>query len=818
MRPHYGVILFCCLWLVQAESAQGGAIEATLVEPEFELSAPEATELEAVEVEDDFSEETEPLSRSTTRITRETLQERSPRDVYDALIGTPGVAIEGGARSQGKRVVIRGYSDNEDVLVRVDGASQNFEKYRYGSGIDIDPELVRTIDVIRGAATLTQGSGALGGVVTIETLDPSDLLQDDALAGGAVALGYATNDRSQRVTGNLFARPLEALELLYSRLKREGGNLRFPGGEELPDSSEFNESTLYKLVTHAGPLDTEIMHREGSFEGLQPLDVATGVAGVFGNVRRLTSEESSTVHLELTPDSPWLDAEASLGRTTKAVIDQDSQLAGGGDDSFDYDIYTLDVRNTALWSWNGLDGKLMLGAQGVREARDTFRDSPTFQGPNMSQPPGVKQSYGGFLEHEFFIHDFTLKTALRWDHYAVQAGGLNKDFLIAQDRSTEISFARFSPGIGLEYNPGGGGVTFFYDYFESFRPPLIDEYFASGSFSRCQSFLGYASAPELNASLVLPPRPTATAPSIAQCNARPTPVERALCLASRPALLVADANALQAWSQQVNALAQAFDAEVQQFLAAQSAYDADPFSDQKAICGDAYVPESARNHEIGVSYLADAWLHADDHLYAKLSYFRSDVSNVLESIYQDAVTGEIQQPGIETRMGIEAQINYSIGKWRAEAALSTLWGSFELRYFENNRNPIVHTASASDRQRQALFDTPGNNLTLSLARDWHATVSSGYRIRATAARRIVTGVRDDCATGSFVIPSCNLYGTQPGFVLHNLYVRWEPQPEVSVQLAADNLTNETYNLTGFGGGLGILAPGRDVALTLRLTF
>ncbi|HAZ61142.1 MAG TPA: hypothetical protein DCY89_06170, partial [Gammaproteobacteria bacterium] len=93
----------------------------------------EEVEVKAERVHDPVRENP---ARATNRITREDIQRNAPRDLYETLQGTPGVVIEGGPRSQGKRIVIRGFGDNEDVLVRVDGATQMIEKYRYGTGAD----------------------------------------------------------------------------------------------------------------------------------------------------------------------------------------------------------------------------------------------------------------------------------------------------------------------------------------------------------------------------------------------------------------------------------------------------------------------------------------------------------------------------------------------------------------------------------------------------------------------------------------------------------------------------------------------------------
>ncbi|WP_394628063.1 TonB-dependent receptor plug domain-containing protein, partial [Escherichia coli] len=54
---------------------------------------------------------------------------------------------------------------------------------RYGnfnsSSLSIDPELVRNIEIAKGADSFNTGSGALGGGVNYQTLQGHDLLLDD---------------------------------------------------------------------------------------------------------------------------------------------------------------------------------------------------------------------------------------------------------------------------------------------------------------------------------------------------------------------------------------------------------------------------------------------------------------------------------------------------------------------------------------------------------------------------------------------------------------------------------------------------------------
>ncbi|EJS90394.1 hypothetical protein AAUPMC_07977, partial [Pasteurella multocida subsp. multocida str. Anand1_cattle] len=67
------------------------------------------------------------------------------------------------------------------VGISIDGVSlpdseENSLYARYGnfnnSRLSIDPELIQTIDIVRGSDSFNAGSGSLGGGVNYNTLDP----------------------------------------------------------------------------------------------------------------------------------------------------------------------------------------------------------------------------------------------------------------------------------------------------------------------------------------------------------------------------------------------------------------------------------------------------------------------------------------------------------------------------------------------------------------------------------------------------------------------------------------------------------------------
>ncbi|MQM38742.1 Colicin I receptor [wastewater metagenome] len=116
---------------------------------------------------------------SVSVITREELEDRSYRDITDALQGVPGVYVNDGPSSKGGtgEISIRGM-DPKYTLIMVDGQPQGSDQAYYngfGSGAEygwLPPiSAIERIEVIRGPMSSVYGSGGLGGIINVITRD-----------------------------------------------------------------------------------------------------------------------------------------------------------------------------------------------------------------------------------------------------------------------------------------------------------------------------------------------------------------------------------------------------------------------------------------------------------------------------------------------------------------------------------------------------------------------------------------------------------------------------------------------------------------------
>ncbi|OAQ13833.1 ligand-gated channel protein [Bibersteinia trehalosi Y31] len=193
---------------------------------------------------------------------RRVIQDELIADTKDLVRYTTDVGIADSGRHN-KGFAMRGVEGNR-VGINIDGVSlpdseENSLYARYGnfnsSRVQIDPELVTGIDIMRGADSFAQGSGALGGGVSYRTVVADDIVQMGNRFGGLFRSGYATknNEWTNTVGAAYKDEKWEAVGLYSYRrgheLKSLGNGADISGAARgVPDPSHHrNHNYLAKL-------------------------------------------------------------------------------------------------------------------------------------------------------------------------------------------------------------------------------------------------------------------------------------------------------------------------------------------------------------------------------------------------------------------------------------------------------------------------------------------------------------------------------------------------------------------------------------------
>ncbi|MGB1297510.1 MAG: TonB-dependent hemoglobin/transferrin/lactoferrin family receptor [Psychrobium sp.] len=184
------------------------------------------TELQKTTVKGDKANK---VATQKKTITAKDIDKEMQGDIYDAARYMAGVEVANtGNRFGANGFNIRGM-EGDAVAITVDGLSQgesldppSFSRYGMFSSTrnGVDPEAMKTVTIVKGANSVTAGSGALGGAVMYVTKDAKDFLNDDADAfGGNVKIGYDGRSKEQLASVSLAKRfgDFEALAILTSR-------------------------------------------------------------------------------------------------------------------------------------------------------------------------------------------------------------------------------------------------------------------------------------------------------------------------------------------------------------------------------------------------------------------------------------------------------------------------------------------------------------------------------------------------------------------------------------------------------------------------
>lgn len=214
-------------------------------------------------------------STTVERVKAKTIQEQMIRDTRDLVRYSSDVGVSDDGRRM-KGFAMRGVEDNR-VGISIDGVAlpsseENSLYARYGnfnnSRLSIDTELVKGVDITKGADSFESGSGSLGGNVNYRTLDARDIVLPEQNFGALLRSGYASKNREWANTAGFgYAGNVFDAVVLYSRrrgheMKSGGDVVDFVGFGELdkqdqaergsarihPDPSKHNNhSYLVKL-------------------------------------------------------------------------------------------------------------------------------------------------------------------------------------------------------------------------------------------------------------------------------------------------------------------------------------------------------------------------------------------------------------------------------------------------------------------------------------------------------------------------------------------------------------------------------------------
>ncbi len=228
------------------------------------------------------------VAATVTVIPAATIERRLARDIRELTRYEPNVSVGNSVTRFGLTGInIRGIEGNR-ILLQVDGArlpdSFSIGSFASSTRNSIEPDLLKSAEIVRGPASSLYGSDALGGVVSFFTKDPADLLRETSNEIHASLKTSASQaDRERSTTGTLALGRDLPVQVLVSATRRDGhettnfGTLDTRGANRTAPNPQntASSSALGKLVWNTDAGGPTLKFTVDSLDATTKTDVAT---------------------------------------------------------------------------------------------------------------------------------------------------------------------------------------------------------------------------------------------------------------------------------------------------------------------------------------------------------------------------------------------------------------------------------------------------------------------------------------------------------------------------------------------------------------
>lgn len=414
----------------------------------------------------------------TSVVTRDEVERFQPDSAAGLLTSVPGVNVEEANDDPGSAINIRGLQDFGRVNVMIDGARQNFQRSGHNANgqFYLEPEMIKQVDVVRGPVSTIYGSGAIGGVVNFQTIDPADMLRHNEQWAASLKSSYSTNDEGILLSAIGAFRMSENFSAIGNLVWRDLENYEDGNGNEVENSEKELKSALIKGVYDFAPgnqLKLSYIHKDDEY--------TTGL--LSDTNRQATEAEDRTISAQWAfnpADNDLVDLHLSAYFTSTKVeqtrLDALIQNGMGGpvvlvpagnERFFEIETFGFDIYNSSRFAAGGLNHTLTYGGDFFEDQVETEDLGPGGSGDEFT-PSGERKTFGFFIQDKLeYSNWLEIIGALRYDHYELDGNGVN------------VKDEEFSPKITVGITPFTG-VQFFATYAQGFRAPAITETLQSG--------------------------------------------------------------------------------------------------------------------------------------------------------------------------------------------------------------------------------------------------------------------------------------------------------------------------------------------------
>ncbi|MCC4104406.1 TonB-dependent hemoglobin/transferrin/lactoferrin family receptor [Serratia ureilytica] len=373
----------------------------------------------------------------------------------DMLRRVPGITVTGSGRSNGQDLMMRGY-DRRGVLTLVDGIRQGTDTGHI-NGTFLDPALVKRIEIVRGPSALLYGSGALGGVVSYETVDAADLLLPGHDSGFRVYGTAGSGDHSLGMGASAYGKT-DNLDGLLSFGTRDVGNLRQGNGFDAPNDETINNvlaKGTWKIDDNQSLGGNLRYYNNSAQEPKNPQTPASSAGNLMTD--RSTIQRDAALSYKLKPvGQDWLDAEAKVYYSDVKI---NAHTSGSEDEARKQTTKGAKLENrTRLFADTFASHLLTYGTE-------AYKQEQTPGGATESFPHAKINFASGWLQDEITLRDLpvTLLAGTRYDNYKGSSDGY-----------ADVDANKWSSRGAVSITPTDW-LMLFGSYSQAFRAPTMGE-------------------------------------------------------------------------------------------------------------------------------------------------------------------------------------------------------------------------------------------------------------------------------------------------------------------------------------------------------
>ena len=448
-----------------------------------------------------------------TTVDWQEVEEQQYSNFATLIDSVPGATLDGGARSGGERINIRGFDDPSDIAVFVDGAPIGFQQYRYGTFF-FDPFLIGEAKITKGAHDYRALNGKYGGTIHIKTKTVDDLLSAGENFGFRASTRYNTNGYDKAYNLSLYGKTNSGMYFLANGSTNDSGDIRVGGASEGLDYSGYQqENLLLKVGYENDNHQFEMSHTRYKDEGRKPWANRRGEMHKISdyNIKKYGSlkaaqyaytvdndytDNTTTISYNYTPSTPYIDFNIKAARSENdrhwvrpdvAFEKMFVSVGSYGHESWlSYSRDYLDVSNQAIVG----NHTLVTGLQYQKTDRDSLVFNASYESKASKnygwytpyyEPSGTQTIYAAyFADHFQATSDLAITPSLRYE-YVISEGKGNaapdyNDLAAGHDYSETIHRG-VSPRLDVDYQATADTrLNFSYAY--AMKAPSIDDLYS----------------------------------------------------------------------------------------------------------------------------------------------------------------------------------------------------------------------------------------------------------------------------------------------------------------------------------------------------